>query len=261
MSAFESQLPGVPCWIDLATADVEQTKAFYGAIFGWQAEEASEEHHGYFNFSKNGVLIAGCMPKPDPDMPDTWSVYLRTDDAKQTVDEATAAGATTIVDAVDVDALGTMAIFIDPTGAVVGAWRPGEHKGFGLIGEHGAPGWFELHTRDHDKAVEFYQRVFGWKTEPIPDPGMTYTLLADGEQMYAGIMAASGLLPEGAPAAWKVYFAVDDTDAAVAKISTSGGSILMEPVDTPYGRHAEATDPSGATFKLVGPNESMPTAM
>ena len=261
MSAFEFQRPGEPCWIDLATADVDRAKAFYGAVFGWEAEAASAEHHGYFNFTKNGERIAGCMSKPDPNLPDTWTVYLQTDDAKQTVDEATAAGASTIVDAVDVDALGTMAILVDPTGAVVGAWRPAEHKGFGLVGEHGAPGWFELHTREHDAAVTFYETAFGWTTKPIPDPGMRYTLLADDEQMYAGIMDASEFLPDGVPNHWKVYFAVDDTDAAVADIKAAGGTVLMEPVDTPYGRHAEATDPTGAGFKLVGPNESMPSAI
>jgi hypothetical protein len=32
----------------------------------------------------------------------------------------------------------------------------------------------------------------------------------------------------------------------------------MPAEDTPYGRLAEAADPTGAHFKLVAPNEAMP---
>jgi predicted enzyme related to lactoylglutathione lyase len=32
----------------------------------------------------------------------------------------------------------------------------------------------------------------------------------------------------------------------------------MGPDDTPYGRIAVLSDPTGAQFRLVGPNEAMP---
>ena len=66
------------------------------------------------------------------------------------------------------------------------------------------------------------------------------------------------MLPEGVPAHWTVYFGVDDTDAALAKIAELGGTVVRPAEDTPYGRLAAATDPTGAQFKLVGPNEAMP---
>ena len=37
-----------------------------------------------------------------------------------------------------------------------------------------------------------------------------------------------------------------------------GGSIVVPAKDTPYGRLATATDPTGAEFKLVAPNAAMP---
>ena len=55
-----------------------------------------------------------------------------------------------------------------------------------------------------------------------------------------------------------MYFGVDDTDGALAKIVDLGGSILMAAEDTPYGRLATAADPTGVQFKLVAPNEAMP---
>jgi predicted enzyme related to lactoylglutathione lyase len=114
-----------------------------------------------------------------------------------------------------------------------------------------APCHFELHTRDYDATVAFYEKVFGWKPEPVSDtPEFRYTVLnvADGEN--AGIMDSSGFLPEGVPAHWSVYFAVEDVDKALATVETLGGTIVLAAEDTPYGRIASAADSTGATFKL-----------
>jgi predicted enzyme related to lactoylglutathione lyase len=119
------------------------------------------------------------------------------------------------------------------------------------VGTAGAPCHFELHTRDYDASVAFYERVFGWKAEPVSDePGFRYTLLdvADGES--AGIMDAAAFLPEGVPAHWSVYFAVADVDAALAQAEQLGGSTVMPGETTPYGRLATAADSTGAVFKL-----------
>ena len=64
-------------------------------------------------------------------------------------------------------------------------------------------------------------------------------------------MDASAFLPEGMPATWSVYFGVEDTDAALAKVVELGGSIVTPAEDSPYGRLAQAADPTGAQFKLV----------
>lgn len=259
MPARETTVAGAPCWIDLTTGATERSRDFYGELFGWEAEEPNERFGGYFNFTKNGVRIAGGMAKQQPEQPDVWSVYLATDNAKQTGDAAVAHGGQTMVSAMDVDTLGTMAVVSDPGGAVIGMWQPGEHKGFGLVGEPGTPGWFELHTRDYARSVEFYREVFGWTTEVMSDtPEFRYTVLTHGGEQLAGIMDAAGFLPDGVPAHWSVYFAVEDTDAALTDIERLGGAIVMPAEDTPYGRLAVAADVTGAPFKLVAPNEAMP---
>ncbi|HEV7450406.1 MAG TPA: VOC family protein [Pseudonocardiaceae bacterium] len=253
---------GVPCWVDLMTSDTERSRAFYCQLFGWTAEEPAEEFGGYFNFTKDGVRVAGCMAsRPGSEVPEVWSVYLATDDARKTVDAAVANGGQVLVPAMDVGDLGTMAVVSDPGGAGLGLWQAGLHQGFGVHGELGAPSWFELHTRDYQVAVAFYRTVFGWDTHVVSDtPEFRYTTLRHGEGWLAGIMDAAGFLPDGVPAHWSVYFGVDDTDAALAKIVDLGGSILMAAQDTPYGRLATAADPTGAQFKLVAPNEAMPAS-
>ena len=259
MPTRDTAVMGAPCWVDLMTSDTERSREFYGQLFGWTTDEPAEQFGGYFNFSSGGVLVAGCMPTQAPELPDVWSVYLATDDARKAVDATTAHGGQVLVDAMDVADLGTMAVVSDPGGAAIGIWRPGRHQGFGILSEPGAPSWFELHTRDYQATVDFYRDVFGWDTHAVSDtPEFRYTTLRHGEGWLAGIMDASGFLPDGVSAHWSVYFGVDDTDASLAQIAELGGSTVTAAQDTPYGRLATAADPTGAQFKLVGPNDAMP---
>jgi predicted enzyme related to lactoylglutathione lyase len=244
---------GAPCWIDLYTSDPDRSRAFYGELFGWTSEEAGPEYGGYINFLKDGIPVAGAMRNDGTTgTPDIWSIYLASDDAKATVDAAAEHGGQVELAAMDVGELGTMAFVIDAGQARIGVWQPGIHKGFGILGEPGTPGWFELHTRDYDATVEFYRQVFKWDTHVAGDsPEFRYTTLGEGEGQLAGIMDATGFLPDGVPAQWSIYFRVDDTDATLTKIVDLGGSIVSAAEDTPYGRLAAAADPTGSLFKLV----------
>jgi hypothetical protein len=249
------------------TSDTERSRDFYSQLFGWTAEEPAGAFGGYFNFRKNGVRVAGCMasqagaPQPGEGQPDMWSVYLASDDASKTLDSAAKGGGQVLVQAMDVGDLGTMAVVADAGGAGIGVWQPKQFQGIGVLGEAGTPSWFELHTRDYQASLDFYRQVFGWDTVTVSDtPDFRYTILRNGEDWLAGVMDASGFLPEGIPAHWSVYFGVDDTDAALARVTELGGSVLRPAEDTPYGRLATAADPTGAQFKLVAPNAEMPAA-
>ena len=247
---------GAPCWVDIMTSDPAKTYAFYGELFGWTVEDPGPQYGGYVNFHKDGEPVAGCMRK-DAEMeaiPDLWSVYLQVGDAEATVAAAAAAGATTIVPAMPVHELGSMAVVTDPTDAAIGMWQPGLHTGIGRVNEPGTPAWFELHTRSWEKALDFYRTVFGWDVHVMSDvPEFRYATLGDGPSAAAGVMDASAFLPEGVPAHWSIYFEVEDADAALAKVVSLGGTVVMPAEDTPFGRLATATDTTGATFKLVQP--------
>ena len=244
---------GAPCWIDLSTSDPDKSKAFYGELFGWNAEDAGEEYGGYINFSKDGLPVAGGMRNDGQSgMPDQWSVYLASENAQATVDAAASKGGQVVVPAMPVMELGTMAVVTDPGQAAIGIWQPGLHKGFGILAEPGTPSWFELHTAAYEASVEFYRDVFKWDTHVAGDsPEFRYTTLGVGEGQLAGIMDATAFLPAGAPASWSIYFGTDDTDKALARIVDLGGSVVQPAEDTPYGRLATASDVTGALFKLV----------
>jgi predicted enzyme related to lactoylglutathione lyase len=220
-------------------------------LFGWTAEAPNEEFGGYINFNKDGVRIAGAMKNDGSGNPDAWSVYLATNDAQATADAVVANGGQVYVPPMPVGDLGTMLLVADAGGAAIGAWQPGLHKGFGILGEPGTPSWFELHTRDYDASTKFYRDVFKWDAHVVADaPDFRYTTLGENDDALAGIMDATAFLPEGVPAHWSIYFGVKDVDATLAEIVDLGGSIVLPAEDTPYGRLATAADPTGALFKL-----------
>ena len=182
---------GAPCWVDLLTSDQDGGRVFYGELFGWTVDDPGPDYGGYINFQKDGIPVAGCMTNDGSGGPDGWGVYLATDDAEKTVAAATENGGEVIVPAMDIMDLGRMAIVTDVGHAAIGAWQPGRHRGFGLLAEPGAPSWFELHTRDYDASVRFYQDVFKWETSVAGDePDFRYTTLGSGDDTLAGIMDA-----------------------------------------------------------------------
>lgn len=244
---------GAPCWVDLYTSDPDQATDFYGQLFGWTAESAGEEYGGYLTFSKGSDVVAGAMRNDgEQGAPDAWTIYLATDDIAAVAAATEANGGQVVMGPMEIPQAGHMAIVADSGEAAVGVWQPGEHKGFAVLAEPGTPGWFELHTRRYDDAVSFYEKVFGWDTYAASDtPEFRYTTLGEGDQGLAGIMDAAAFLPDGVPAHWSVYFQVEDTDAALAEIGRLGGSTILAAEDTPYGRLAQAADPTGAAFKLL----------
>jgi predicted enzyme related to lactoylglutathione lyase len=225
------------------TSDKDASRAFYGELFDWTSEDAGEDYGHYVNFSRDGVQVAGCMDKqPDSPIPDTWSVYLATADADATAAAIGPLGGQTMFPVMDVMDLGRMSMLLDPGGAAIGIWQPGVHKGFGVLAEPGAPAWFELHTRSYDESIAFYREVFGWDTHTMSDePGFRYTTLGEGDDALAGVMDATGHLPEGVPSHWAVYFATDDTDATVKRSASWAG-----PSSTIPG-HATVGSPSSPT--------------
>jgi predicted enzyme related to lactoylglutathione lyase len=249
MTIRETVPTGAPIWIDLMSSDPEKSKAFYGGLLGWTADEPNAEFGGYTNFRLGEDGVAGLMQAAEGAPADQWSVYLQTDDAAATVEKAKAAGSMVFVEAMPVGDLGTMAVVTDPGGGVIGMWQPGEHKG-GVVATDGAPCHFELHTRSYDDVLPFYADVFGWTVNRDNESdGFRYATydIADGEN--AGVMDAS-ILPDDAPLGWGVYFAVPDMGAAVAKVAELGGKIVQGPDDTPYGALAVGVDTTGSIFKL-----------
>ena len=244
---------GAPTWIDLSSSDTARAQEFYGTVFGWTFEAAGPDYGGYINAAtKDGHRVAGLMYNdPQWNAPDAWTTYFHTADIKALVKAATAAGATSCVEPMEVKDKGWMAMLTDPAGAVLGLWQPTGHAGFDVIGEAGTPVWHELTTRDFAKAVDFYRDVLGWQTEYVSDTDEFRYLTGnfDGEQLL-GVMDGASFLPDGVPSHWLFYLGCEDVDKTLELVSQNGGRVLKPANDTPYGRLAQVADPTGAVFNL-----------
>src|SRR5215468_10595020 len=118
--------PGVPGWVDFGSPDFEASKAFYRGLFGWEAQPANPDYGGYTVFTLDGKAVAGGAPLMTEQQPVTWSTYVIVEDAAATVTRVSPAGGSVMVDPMAVGDQGTMGVLLDPSGAAIGIWQPGE---------------------------------------------------------------------------------------------------------------------------------------
>lgn len=248
MTTTNKHEPGTVCWVDLMTSDAEKARNFYKALFDWTFAIGGPES-GYYSMANLGddhVAGLGQLP-PDSKFPPAWSVYFASADLDATIARIKEYGGTVIMGPMDVMEEGRMGSFVDPTGAMFGVWQPKRHIGAMRVDEPGAMTWREVMSPEAAKAADFYAKVFDLTTQKM-EGGMEYYTLQRGNTFVGGVCKATE-----APPHWRTYFAVSDTDAAVAKIRELGGNVFTEPFDSPYGRLAFVADPTGAAFAVIKP--------
>ena len=105
-----------------------------------------------------------------------------------------------------------------------------------------------LSTRDLERALAFYRDALGGVVRfsyPGPDGAPVYVGVDLGSS-HLGIGFADGLEPSPRPRAVSLWLYADDCDALVERIRSSGGTIVEEPADQPWGeRVARVLDPDG----------------
>jgi uncharacterized protein len=247
MGVRTSYPPGTFCWVDLVAEDQPAAKAFYGDLFGWSYQDYPVEGGSYSVAQLGGDAVAAIMPLPDPSTPPHWNSYVSVEDAGAAAERARALGATIVLDAGDVADSGRLAVFQDPQGAMLSVWQPGRHFGAGVVNVPGALTWNDLLTPDVAASAAFYRELFGWRVEEIPGAGGQYLSIANGDIKNGGMMPT----PPGGHPAWNLYFAVADTEAAMARAGELGGQVVMGPMAVPSGRFAIIRDPQHAVFSVV----------
>lgn len=253
MTYINSHAAGTPAWVDLMTPDLEKARAFYGALFGWEFSVGPAEAGYYTMCRKGGRNTAGMGQLPPGNtLPPAWALYFATEDVDAACERVRQQGGQVGMGPMDVMDEGRMAICADPTGAHFGFWQPRNHKGAGVVDEHGAMTWHEVNTRQGEQARDFYSAVL--LLEPRKMEGMVYWTLHRGEKPVAGVLQMNEQWPADIPPHWMNYFAVDDTDAAAKRAAELGGKVHVPPFDTPYGRIAVVSDPAGATFTVMKPS-------
>jgi predicted enzyme related to lactoylglutathione lyase len=262
MAEMAKYEPGTPSWVDLGTPDPAAASRFYSDLFNWTIEEGPPEFGGYRMCLLDGKPVAGLGPQANADMPPYWTTYVAVADADETAAAITEDGGTIVVAPLDVMDAGRMAVASDPAGAVFSIWQPGTHPGAAIVNEPNTLCWNELTTRDPQRSVEFYGAVFGWEAQLVPtgagDADSAGSSPHDYTEFHLPGRRIAGMLPmvgdswpADIPNHWMVYFAVEDCQAAVSKVESLGGSVMMAPTVVPPGTFAVVKDPQGAVFSVI----------
>ena len=242
-----------PVWVDLSSSDADASRDFYAKLFGWDVEVNPDPQYGGYGLARiGGKDVAGVGPKMSPEAPTAWNFYIGSDDAEATAQKVQAAGGTVIAAPFDVGDQGRMAVFQDPTGAFISVWQTTQMGGF-QTDAPGSYGWAELSARGLERAIPFYEQVFGWstRTSPMGEGQGDYTeFQVDGQSVAGGLEISPGL-PAEVPSYWMVYFAVDDVDDAFRRAIDGGATEMVAPQEFPGGRFAIVSDPQGAMFGLL----------
>jgi predicted enzyme related to lactoylglutathione lyase len=244
--------PGTPCWVDLASPDIDASERFYGELFGWQTramEGPPEETLGYRMFTLGGADVAGIGPADG--RPPAWSTYVAVDYAVTTKERVESVGGTTVMEPTTVMDAGTSAIFADPGGALLAVWQPERHRGAQLVNAPGALTMNELATRDLQGAELFYGHVFGWDFEPLEIEGrVQYGFFKLDGRTVASVLPMGDAFPAEVPPHWVPYFGIDDLDGALELARRLGAQVLAGPNPVPEGRFVALRDPHGAVFSI-----------
>jgi predicted enzyme related to lactoylglutathione lyase len=245
---------GTPIWNDVSAPDAAAARAFYTSLFGWDVfVNPDEQYGGYGMFLQDGKQVAGVGPTMDEHQPAAWTMYVLTENAEAVAAKVTAAGGQVVVPPMTVGPNGTMAIFIDPSGASLGVWQPGTHKGAELFHRPGSVAWNELHSRDIGASSRFYAEVFGWEAERSPFGDVEYTMWKLDGRGVAGGIPHGRVTPAEVTPGWFAYFSVQNCDAMVARAQELGATVLAEPVRSEDGLYSVLRDPQGAVFGVISP--------
>jgi uncharacterized protein len=120
----KNTMPNAFVHVELNTTDVDRAKAFYGKLFDWTLEDVPVPGMAYTMIKVGKGTGGGIMKHPMPGEPSIWLAYVEVDDIKASTEKARSLGATIIKDVIEVPGAGWLSILIDPTGAVLGLWKP-----------------------------------------------------------------------------------------------------------------------------------------
>lgn len=246
MPAFEAR-HGMPIWVELSTSDIRKTSRFYSEILGWDTSDDAD----YRIARSQNLPVAGFVAQADASTPDAWITYFYTENLDNTVLRVAELGGRVLVEPTEVTR-GTIAICVDTAGALFGLMHTDEI--FVAGGEPGTCAWYELTaTAKYERAVEFYEELFGWMTNSLGNDNgdFKYTTVLEDGAPFAGIWDAEGQFPPQVPSFWQTYLGVLNVDEAASKVAELGGTIVREPWDSDFGRMALIADSTGATFTLA----------
>jgi len=256
-SPAPSVLPsGVPCWVELATADETGSYRFYEELFGWRyllSRDPATRTGRYLIGTLDGTPVGG-LYQAAPGQASAWMINISVHNAAAAANWVQRLGGTVTLEPTVLPHRGIVMHGIEPSGTPFVLWQPPPDWAFAA----GYPNTFsgaDLNTHDGQAADSFFGKLFSYTSLQVGDArGIDYAewRLEQQPVLYRYVMGPE--YPPHAPPHWLVYFSADPargTDATAGHALMLGGSVQVEPYDTPRGRIAILADPAGALFAVI----------
>jgi predicted enzyme related to lactoylglutathione lyase len=113
------------------------------------------------------------------------------------------------------------------------------------------PVHFEISADDPERAIAFYEKAFGWKTQKWDGP-MDFWMFMTGAEDEPGIDGGLGRRENGPGQNVTNTLGVDSVDAYVEKVVAAGGKVVTPKHAIPgVGYLAYCADTEGNTFGLM----------
>ena len=245
---------GKVIWRELTTADVEGTKSFYGGLFGWEFEEIGGAGARYTVARQGGRPVAGIV-SADPTAllkQPAWLSYLSVADVDRTRKEVLRRGGRVAREPRTYLPRGRQAVMVDPDGATFGLLDSRSGDPADELAEPGEWIWSSLLTTRVDVDIAFYQDLFGFEVYDVEaSNGVEHAILASEEYARASV----NTLPTGEGKRrphWLNFVRVDDVPQSVAKATSMGARVVVEPrIDRHGSAFAVLVDPAGAPFGIM----------
>jgi predicted enzyme related to lactoylglutathione lyase len=114
--------PGMFCWDELHTKDLEAAKRFYGTLFGWTGKTGGDAD-GYWHWQNKGKDIGGMMALQMPNVPPNWLGYIAAVDVDGDTKKTKDLGGKVMMEPMDMPKVGKFSVVQDPTGATFALFR------------------------------------------------------------------------------------------------------------------------------------------
>jgi predicted enzyme related to lactoylglutathione lyase len=245
MGERTSYAPGTFSWAELVTSDGDAAKSFYSSLFGWQYEDTPIPDGSVYSMARRDAKRVAALYESE--QPPHWNCYVTVASVDESAPRTGEAGGSVVAEPFDVMDVGRMAVIADPAGAALCLWEPRTTIGAELVNTVGAMTWNDLVTPDPDAAARFYEAMFGWTTEEVPDAG-GYRVILNAGRSNGGIMPTDP--GGGTPPSWMPYFGHEDVEGLVGRIGDVGGRVYNGPVHMAHGTIAVLGDPQGAVFAV-----------
>jgi uncharacterized protein len=111
--------------------------------------------------------------------------------------------------------------------------------------------YFEMPVEDFDRAITFYERVFGWKITKTQRPSGPYYSVTTGDESKPGINGSFFKKEEGWASISNVIN-VQDIDECIVRLEKLGGEIIFpKTIINGVGYLAYFKDTEGNTFGMM----------